>query len=172
MSIFKDAGSEVKRVSNGVMSNGCELEKFKLTETSKVDTETRTKETQETNCDSTSGERHLSRQFSQSDALGAETTTNQMENDDSDMSKSKSDASVQTDLVIHKSQKVLKKRYSNIFATNLITKISIWVSKTKRFSQFFSHSFILKVSITFALFLSSRWSFGCRFCHFCWASSN
>lgn len=76
---------------------------------------------------------NFSRQFSNNSDTGidgaGETTTNQAENDDSDLSKSKSDASVQTDFVaMHKSKKIVKKKYSNIFATNLITKISIWVS--------------------------------------------
>lgn len=43
---------------------------------------------------------------------------------ESDMSKNKSDASVQTDMMLNK----LFKKNSNIFSTNLITKISICVS--------------------------------------------
>ena len=40
--------------------------------------------------------------------------------------KSKLDASVQTDLMVN-IRKLVRKRNSNIFASNLITKISIWV---------------------------------------------
>lgn len=42
--------------------------------------------------------------------------------------KSKSDASVQTDDLIINFRKLNKKRNSNIFSTNTITKISIWVT--------------------------------------------
>lgn len=44
-----------------------------------------------------------------------------------DLDKLKLDASVQTDLIVNL-RKLVKKRNSNIFASNLITKISIWVS--------------------------------------------
>lgn len=63
--------------------------------------------------------------------VSCDATTNQGDNDESDLSKSKSDASVQTDFVLRKNKKILKKKNSNIFATNLITKISIWVNKIK-----------------------------------------
>lgn len=44
-----------------------------------------------------------------------------------DFDKLKTDACVQTDIIVNL-RKFVKKRNSNIFASNLITKISIWVS--------------------------------------------
>lgn len=102
-----------------------------------------------------SGERQFSRQFSNNSeaGMGAETTTTNQatENDDLDLSKCKSDASVQTDFVLRKSKKILKKKYSNIFATNLITKISIWVKEFWIFESNFEKNFILFIIFFFLL---------------------
>lgn len=129
-------------ICGGYAKGGSSCERMKLSEKNEteekkildVENQSSFKETRwdqtTTSVVSTSGERQLTRQTSNNSetGIGAEATTNQAENDDSELSKSKSDASVQTDFVMRKSKKVLKKKYSNIFATNLITKISIWVS--------------------------------------------